>query len=96
MRTSIRERNTDAATDQLYQPLRETMTDPNNVQRHAGLTPIVAKSSMLSRDYHILQPTEIQRLVHSFPSRNRRHLSLKDNSIQQTTPISLEVKNLWQ
>lgn len=52
----VRDHTTYIASDQLYDPLRETLFDPQNVQRHAHLTPIAAQSSTLSNQYHILTP----------------------------------------
>lgn len=55
-RVSIREHAASRNTDQLYEPLRETFLNPQTIQRHAALTPLVTRSSAVTRDYKILSP----------------------------------------
>ena len=68
-RVSIRDHTTNPNTDQLYEPLRETLHNPNNILRHAALTPLITRSSFVSKDYRILSPQELQLIVAIFSFR---------------------------
>jgi hypothetical protein len=74
-RVSIREHTSVRNTDQLYDPLRQTFLNPQSLQRHAALTPVVARSSFLTKDYKLLSPEELQRLVKLSPLRNKTSIS---------------------
>lgn len=39
------------STNQLYRPLRETLQHPEIVRQHAERTPVLAQSSLLSKEY---------------------------------------------
>jgi hypothetical protein len=62
-RISIRDHALNPNTDQLYQPLRDTILDPQSVIRHAPLTPLATRSSFVTKDYHILSPYQLQQIV---------------------------------
>lgn len=70
-RVSIREHTSVRSTDQLYDPLRQTFLNPQNIQRHAALTPVVARSSFLTKEYKLLSPEELQRMVTLLSLRNK-------------------------
>ena len=55
-RVSIRDHSLNPNTDQLYQPLRDTFMNPQNVIKHAPLTPLATRSSFVTKDYRILSP----------------------------------------
>lgn len=43
-----------SSTNQLYRPLKETLQHPEIVKQHAERTPLLAQSSLVSKDYRRL------------------------------------------
>lgn len=62
-RVSIRDRVGNPNTENLYRPLKETLANPQILRQHEGLTPLVAQSSLVSKQYRRLDTLELQRLV---------------------------------
>lgn len=65
-RVSIRERTSNPNTENLYRPLKETLANPHIVKQHETLTPLVAQSSLVSKEYRRLNTLDLQRMVVSF------------------------------
>ena len=52
-----------SCTNQLYRPLKETLQHPEIVRQHAELTPVLAQSSLVSKDFRRLNTIELQDIV---------------------------------
>ncbi len=63
-RVSLRDGSRFNNTNNLYQPLKETLTHPEIVRQHQELTPVIAQSSLVSKQYKRLNTLEFENLVH--------------------------------
>lgn len=82
-------------TNNLYRPLKETFEHPEILRQHEGLTPVVAQSSYVSKEYRKLNTLELRNMVNHVLLRKTIPLSLMPSLCQQTILKRLEVKSLW-
>jgi hypothetical protein len=50
-------------TNNLYQPIKETLDHPEIIRQHQNLTPVIAQNSLVSKEFRRLNTLELKNMV---------------------------------